>query len=123
MTHANLHPLGFLLTLSIPKASSATFNISYRIVRRPKYRKLILTSKVKSFVEDQLETIAQTEILESRVMPEDIQRCNQSQNIQEIPTIASTIMVWGIMVFIILCWPLDISAEVIEKYIQSQQIK
>ncbi|MGA8083705.1 MAG: hypothetical protein WB988_17775 [Candidatus Nitrosopolaris sp.] len=46
------------------KASSATFNINltfninpYSIV--PKYRKPILTGKVKSFVEDQ-ETIAQT---------------------------------------------------------------
>jgi len=57
------------------KASSATSNINYHIVWCPKYRKLILTGKVKSFVEDQLETIAQTKgytILESRVMPDHI---------------------------------------------------
>ena len=57
------------------KTSSATCNINYHIVWCSKYRKTILTGKVKSFVEDQLETIAQTKgykILESRVMPDHI---------------------------------------------------
>ncbi len=57
------------------KGSSATFNINYHIVWCPKFKKPILTRKVKSFVEDQLETIAQTKgykILESRVMPDHI---------------------------------------------------
>ena len=57
------------------KGSSATYNISYHIVWCPKFRKKILTGKVKTFVEDQLETIAQTKgynILEARVMPDHI---------------------------------------------------
>jgi putative transposase len=53
----------------------ATFNINYHIVWCPKYRKPILTGKVKSFVGDQLETITQTKgymILECRVMPDHV---------------------------------------------------
>lgn len=55
------------------KASSVTFNINYLMV--PKHRKSILTGKVISFIEDQLETIAQTKryiILESRVMQDHV---------------------------------------------------
>jgi hypothetical protein len=40
-----IHPLGFLLNLSMGKASSATSNINYHIVWCPEYRKLILTGK------------------------------------------------------------------------------
>ena len=53
----------------------ATYNINYHIALYPKYRKPILTGKVKTFVEDQLETIAQTKeykILEAKVMPDHI---------------------------------------------------
>lgn len=57
------------------KPSSASYNINYHIVWCSKFRKPILTGKVKTFVEEQLETIAQTrgyKILESRVMPDHI---------------------------------------------------
>ena len=57
------------------KASSATYNINYHIVWASKFRKKILTGKVKTFVEEQLETIAETKgykILESKVMPDHI---------------------------------------------------
>lgn len=57
------------------KASSASYNINYHIVWCSKFRKPILTGKVKTFVEEQLETIAQTrgyKILESRVIPDHI---------------------------------------------------
>src|ERR671931_2584241 len=57
------------------KLSSAVFNINYHIVWCPKYRKAILTDKVKEFLEDQLQTIAETKgfkILEMRVMPDHI---------------------------------------------------
>jgi REP element-mobilizing transposase RayT len=36
------------------------YNINYHIVRCPKFRKPILVYKVKEFVKEQLETIAQT---------------------------------------------------------------
>ena len=57
------------------KKSSAVYNINYHIVWCPKFRKSILVGKVKEFVEEQLETIAQTKgykILEARVMPDHI---------------------------------------------------
>jgi putative transposase len=57
------------------KASSATYDINYHIIWCPKYRRPILTGKVKTFVEEQLETIAQTKgykILELKVMPDHI---------------------------------------------------
>ena len=57
------------------KKSSAVYNINYHIVWCPKFRKPILVDKVKEFVEEQLETIAQTKgykILEARVMPDHI---------------------------------------------------
>ena len=57
------------------KKSSAVYNINYHIVWCPKFRKPILVGKVKEFVEEQLETIAQTKgykILEARVMSDHI---------------------------------------------------
>jgi putative transposase len=57
------------------KTSSAVYNINYHIVWCPKYRKEILTGKVKEFLEDQIQTIAETrgwEILELQVMPDHI---------------------------------------------------
>jgi putative transposase len=57
------------------KKSSAVYNISYHIVWCSKFRKPILVDKVKEFVEEQLETIAQTKgykILEAKVMPDHI---------------------------------------------------
>jgi len=55
----------------VGKKSSAVYNINYHIVWCPKFRIPILVGKVKEFVEEQLETIAQTKgykILEARVM-------------------------------------------------------
>ena len=46
-----------LLNISMGKASSASYNINYHIVWCPKFRKPILTGKLKTFVEEQLETI------------------------------------------------------------------
>jgi putative transposase len=57
------------------RTSSAVYNISYHIVWCSKYRKAILTGEVKQFLEEQLETIAETKeykILEMRVMPDHI---------------------------------------------------
>ncbi|MEP0825905.1 MAG: IS200/IS605 family transposase [Nitrososphaera sp.] len=57
------------------RASSAVYSINYHIVWCSKYRKAILTEKVKEFLEDQLRTIAETKgykILELRVMPDHI---------------------------------------------------
>jgi putative transposase len=54
------------------KKSSAVYTIDYHIIWCPKFRKPILVGNVKEFVEEQLETIAQTKgykILEARVMP------------------------------------------------------
>jgi len=42
------------------KKSSALFNINYRIVWCPKFRKPILQGKVKEFLEETLETIAES---------------------------------------------------------------
>ncbi len=57
------------------KKSSAVYNINYHIVWCSKYRKPILTGKVKEFLQEQLETIAETKgykLLETRVMPDHI---------------------------------------------------
>jgi putative transposase len=46
---------------------------NYHIIWCSKYRKAILTGKVKEFLEDQLQTIAETKgfkMLETRVMPD-----------------------------------------------------
>jgi putative transposase len=57
------------------KASSAVYNINYHVVWCPKYRKPVLTGKIKEFLEEQIETIAETKgykILEKRVMPDHV---------------------------------------------------
>ena len=57
------------------KSSSAIYNIYYHFVWCPKYRKSILTGKIKEFLEEQLYTIAETKgykILELKVMPDHI---------------------------------------------------
>lgn len=107
------------------KSSSAVYNINYHIVWCPKYRKPILTGKVKTFIEDQLETIAQTKeykILESKVMSDHIHlfiEANHfdsptnivkifkgvtSQNIQKVPRTTTRVMERGLMESIILYW-------------------
>lgn len=55
--------------------SSAVYNINYHIIWCPKYRKSILTGKIKDFLVDQLQTISATkgyELLELEVMPDHI---------------------------------------------------
>jgi len=57
------------------KTSSAVYNINYHIVWCPKYRKPILTGKVKEFMEEQMHTISAAkgyEVLELKVMPDHI---------------------------------------------------
>ena len=57
------------------KTSSCVYNINYHIVWCPKYRKPILTGKIKDFIEEQIHTISETknyEILELKVMPDHI---------------------------------------------------
>jgi len=128
------------------KGSSATFNINYHIVWCPKFRKKILTGKVKTFVEDQLETIAQTKgynILEARVMPDHIHLFIEANpfdsptNIVKIfkgvtslrifkkfPELRQELwrgVLWSPSYYIGTAG--DVSAEVIEKYIQGQQTK
>jgi len=128
------------------KGSSATYNISYHIVWCPKFRKKILTGKVKTFVEDQLETIAQTKgynILEARVMPDHIHLFIEANpfdsptNIVKIfkgvtslrifkkfPELRQELwrgVLWSPSYYIGTAG--HVSAEVIEKYIQGQQTK
>lgn len=57
------------------KTSSCVYNINYHIVFCPKYRKPILTGKIKDFVEEQIYTISATkgyEVLELKIMPDHI---------------------------------------------------
>lgn len=57
------------------KKSSASYNINYHIVWCSKYRKQILVGKIKEFLQEQLETIAETKeyrLLEARVMPDHV---------------------------------------------------
>ena len=57
------------------KASSSVYNINYHVVWCPKYRKPVLTGKIKEFLEEQIETIAETKgykILEKKVMPDHV---------------------------------------------------
>jgi putative transposase len=128
------------------KGSSATYNINYHIVWCPKFRKKILTGKVKTFVEDQLETIAQTKgytILEARVMPDHIHLFIEANpfdsptNIVKIfkgvtslrifkkfPELRQELwrgVLWSPSYYIGTAG--HVSAEVIEKYIQGQQTK
>lgn len=55
--------------------SSAVYNINYHIIWCPKYRKSILTGKIKEFLSEQLKTISAAkgyEMLELEVMPDHI---------------------------------------------------
>jgi len=55
--------------------SSAVYNINYHIIWCPKYRKSILTGKIKDFLIEQLRTISAAkgyEILELEIMPDHI---------------------------------------------------
>ena len=58
------------------KKSSCVYNINYHLIWCPKYRKPILAEpKVKTFLEDQMHTIADAkeyEILELQIMPDHI---------------------------------------------------
>lgn len=128
------------------KGSSATYNINYHIVWCPKFRKKILTGKVKTFVEDQLETIAQTKgytILEARVMPDHIHlfiKANPFDSPTNIVKIFKGVtslrifkkfpelrqqlwrgVLWSPSYYIGTAG--HVSAEVIEKYIHGQQTK
>jgi putative transposase len=126
------------------KASSATYNINYHIVWCPKFRKAILTGKVKTFVEEQLETIAETKgykIVESKVMPDHIHLFIEANpfdsptNIVKIfkgvislrlfrkfPELQKELwrgVLWSPSYYIGTAG--HVSAEVIERYIQGQQ--
>jgi putative transposase len=126
------------------KRTSAIYNINYHIVWCPKYRKPILTGKVKTFVEEQLETIAETKgykILELKVMPDHIHIFLEANpfdsptNIVKIFKGVSSIrlfktfpelrqelwrgVLWSPSYYIGTAG--HVSAEVIERYIQEQQ--
>jgi putative transposase len=130
----------------VGKKSSAVYNISYHIVWCPKFRKPILVDKVKEFVEEQLETIAQTKgykILEVRVMPDHIHLFIEADpfdsptNIVKIfkgvtglrmsrkfPDIESKLwrgVMWSPSYYVGTAG--NVSAETIERYIRSQQTK
>jgi putative transposase len=125
-------------------SSAATYNINYHIVWCPKFRKAILTGKVKTFVEEQLETIAETKgykILESKVMPDHIHvfiEANPFNSPTDIVKIFKGItslrlfkkfpelqnelwrgVLWSPSYYIGTSG--HVSAETIEKYIQAQQ--
>jgi len=57
------------------RTSSAVFNINYHFVWCPKYRKSILKGKIKEFLKDQIDTIAETKnwkVLELKIMSDHI---------------------------------------------------
>ncbi len=57
------------------KASSCIYNINYHIIWCPKYRKPILTGKIKDFLEEQIYTISATkeyDVIELKIMPDHI---------------------------------------------------
>lgn len=57
------------------RLSSAVYNLNYHIVWCPKYRLDILTGEVKTFLEDQIQTIAEVneyEVLALEVMPDHV---------------------------------------------------
>jgi putative transposase len=120
--------------------------LNYHIVWCPKYRTPMLTGKIKSFVEDQLETIAQTKgykILESRVMPDHIHLFIEANpfdsptNIVKIFKGVTSLRMfkkfpqlhqelwrgvsWSPSYYVGTAG--HVSAEVIEKYVQGQQTK
>jgi len=64
-----------LFIMQTDKTSSCIYNINYHIVFCPKYRKPILTGKIKQFLKDCFETIAETKewkLLELQIMPDHI---------------------------------------------------
>jgi putative transposase len=128
----------------VGRKSSGVYNINYHIVWCPKFRKPILVGKVKTFLEEQLETIAQTKgykILEARVMPDHVHLFLEADPLEAPTNIVKVFkgvtslrlfrkfpelenQLWrGVM------WSPSyyvgtaghVSAEVIEKYIQAQQ--
>ena len=57
------------------KTSSCIYNINYHIVFCPKYRKSVLKGKIKEFLEECIETIADArgfKILEKEIMPDHV---------------------------------------------------
>ena len=64
-----------IMTIEVEHGKSCVYNINYHIVWCPKYRKKILTGKIKEFLEDQLFTICETKdwkISVMEVMPDHI---------------------------------------------------
>jgi putative transposase len=129
-----------------PSSSSATYNINYHIIWCPKFRKEILKGRVKTFVEEQLETIAETKgykILEMEVMPDHIHLFIEADpfdsptNIVKIfkgvtglrmskrfPELQNELwrgVLWSPSYYVGTAG--HVSAEVIERYIQEQQTK
>lgn len=63
------------MTMEVEHGKSCVYNINYHIVWCPKYRKNVLTGKIKEFLEDQLLTICETKdwkISAMEVMPDHI---------------------------------------------------
>lgn len=63
------------MTNEVEHGKSCVYNINYHIVWCPKYRKSVLTGKIKEFLEDQLLTICETKewkISAMEVMPDHI---------------------------------------------------
>ena len=63
------------MTMEVEHGKSCVYNINYHIVWCPKYRKSVLTGKIKEFLEDQLLTICETKewkISAMEVMPDHI---------------------------------------------------
>ena len=61
--------------MEVKRSNSCIYNINYHIVWCPKYRKEILTGKIKGFLEDQIPTICETkewDLLELQVMPDHV---------------------------------------------------
>lgn len=56
------------------RLSSAVYSLNYHIVWCPKYRLDVLTGEVKTFLEDQIQTIAEVnyEVLALEVMPDHV---------------------------------------------------
>jgi putative transposase len=138
----SLYPIGYIKHMG--KKSSAVYNINYHIVWCSKFRKPILVGKVKEFVEEQLDTIAQTKgykILEARVMPDHIHLFIEADpfdsptNIVKIfkgvtglrmsrkfPDIESKLwrgVMWSPSYYVGTAG--NVSAETIERYIREQQ--
>lgn len=64
-----------IMTMEVEHGKSCIYNINYHIVWCPKYRKKVLTGKIKEFLEDQLLTICETKnwkISAMEIMPDHI---------------------------------------------------